>query len=185
MPFILKRVLPFTMALFVGSALANFAGVFRQHDGDPIRGSAAETSTVLDRRLVPEVYVLSPLTKEENGWLAENGALSGFKILSPKGARDVPAKIRNAKQGVVQLSVRFGGDGLIWEVTPSARRVDCGICLPRDKRVIEIDPNAPESRERIEAAIKAVENIRFIPFHNGDRYFSTHGLVECVFYQWE
>lgn len=182
---ILKRVLPFAIALIVGFALGSLSGLIRQRDARQHEEAVAKTSTATDPRLVPEVYVLSPIMIDECIKFEKTGGYEGFKVLSPESARNMPAKIRNEKQGVVQFNVQFGADGTISEITPRAKRVDCGDCLPRDKRVIEIDPNAPQSRERIEAAVEAIKRIRFIPFQSAGQYISSHGLVECVFYQWD
>ena len=188
---LVKRVLPFTLALLVGAGLAAY--FTRQRRLEPpatvkpnkMAVQMADDPTSPTRDL-PAVHVLSVELVTENMLYADGGRKrwSSVLILDPPNSQYVPAKVTGREQGVMQLTLRFGANGEISEISPlpRAKRHDCGICLSPVGKVVYLEPNLPQSRELTEAAIEAVRRIRFIPEQSEGVPVPTHGIVECVFH---
>ncbi len=197
----LERFLPFVLAMCIGIATASlFAHWTKQRVWFATHPPAVISVPPSTRQQAqPELYVLSTDLIDENIRHTGGGkTFQNVEILSPVGAQYTPATPKYTKQGVLQLRVKFEADGTISEITPLNKRHLCGRCLltsedakvftphapqarDRGNEVIGIDPNSPQSRELTEAAVKAVKQIKFIPFQSEGRFVSTHGLVECVF----
>jgi hypothetical protein len=180
---LLKRVLPFMLALLVGIAaflVVRFKAGYAPPKSAPQGASAAPVAKAEPREL-PEVHVLSPmLMSEVLEFERAGGGYEAARVLSPPGSQYTAAKVRDYRQGVLQLEFLFGADGTISEVAPPVKRHDCSLCLS-GANVTQIDPRDPRWSEQVEAAKAAVSRIAFVPGTNGGRPVGMHGLAECVF----
>lgn len=186
---LLKRALPFTLALAVGVASSSVT----RHEWRHARpcnvaprvaaagGSGGGTRAFSPARELPEVHVLSPMEMEEvHVFELSGGGYTGVRVLSPPGPHFAPPTRRSYEQGVLQLSFYFGADGTISEIEPPFKPHDCSICLS-GANVVQIDPRDPASREYVEAAEEAVRRIKFVPGTLGGQPVGMHGLAECIF----
>jgi hypothetical protein len=181
---LLKRVLPFMLALLVG--VAAFFVVRRERARHAVRAHAAAevagaTRAKTEPRELPEVHVLSPmLMSEVLEFERVGGGYEAARVISPNVSQYTAAKVKDYRQGVLQLEFLFGADGTISEVKPPAKRHDCGLCLS-GANVTQIDPRDPRWSEQVAAAKEAVSRIEFVPGTNGGRAVGMHGVAECVF----
>ncbi|MGA9994608.1 MAG: hypothetical protein WBP93_04290 [Pyrinomonadaceae bacterium] len=205
----LKRVLPFLLTLTFGVASGNifrtgtptpnnYRTVLvstrqkhchdRYRNYDSSREDADNTKDVLQSQVsqdnlteLPEMHVLSTNLIDENIAYQAGGKFEDVKILYPEGVLYTKASVKKYRQCVMQLSFKFDADGAISEITPLSKRVMCGDCLPVGGNVVWIDPNSPDAGKLREAAVKAVEQIKFTPFRSGGKPVPVHGFVEAVF----
>ena len=184
---LIKRALPFTLALVVGVAASS--AMRRERLTHPCnvapRSAAVEVANVelpaVAPRALPEVHVLSPMDMEEvHVFELSGGGYTSARVISPPGPHYEAPPRRNYKQGVLQLSFYFGADGTISEIKPPFKPSDCSICL-QGRNVTYIDPHDPASREYVEAAEGAVRQIKFVPGTLGGKPVGMHGLAECIF----
>ena len=187
---VLKKILPFALTFVAGTALLALPDLITLSVDEPraeIQTAPFDSTGASDARRLsapPKIHVLSVDLIDENIAYAGGGkAFESVQIIHPPDSQYVPAKVKDYRQGVMQVSLRFGEDGVISEITPLpySRRHDCGICLRPGEKVSYIDPNAPDSSELTRSAVEAVKQIRFIPEQSEGRAVPTHGLVECVF----
>ena len=185
--FLLKRVLPFALALLVGVGLVYVIRTQRQRAREanrpaPISARPAAPELAQPTRPLPEIHILSTNLIEENiRYTSENRAWQDLQVLDPPGVLYTKAARKSYKQGVMQVSVLFGADGAIAEIEPKRKRDDCGACLPTTGNVVEIDPAAEQARAYVAAACAAVKQIKFVPCKSAGQPVPTHGLIECVF----
>ena len=181
--YLLKKLLPFTLALLVGGV----AFFVVRHERARRAGRTRETAEVSHAvekagpRTLPEVHVLSPMLMDEVlEFERRGGGYENPRVISPPGPHYAAATRKDYKQGVLQLNFLFGADGTISEITPLVKPQDCSICL-QGVNIAYIDPRDPQSREFVEAAEDAVRRIKFEPGKNGGRSVGMHGLAECIF----
>jgi hypothetical protein len=180
---LLKRVLPFMLALLVG--VAAFSVAHHELGREPEVGAPQVTTLApeakAEPREMPELHVLSVMKMSEvREFELRGGGYVGARVLSPPDAQYTAAKVKDYRQGVLQLEFLFGADGTISEVMPPVKRHDCSLCLS-GANVTHIDPRDPRWGERVEAAREAVSRIEFVPGTLGGRPVGMHGIAECVF----
>ncbi|MCA1818022.1 MAG: hypothetical protein LC746_16810 [Acidobacteria bacterium] len=184
---LLRRALPFTLALVVGVAAASVMRRERLTHPCSVAPRSAPVG-VLDVKLpaaaprgLPEVHVLSPMDMDEvQVFELSGGGYTSARVISPPGPHYEAPPRRSYEQGVLQLSFYFGADGTISEIEPPFKPHDCSICL-QGKNVTYINPRDPASREYVEAAEEAVRRIKFEPGTLGGQPVGMHGLAECIF----
>ena len=181
---LLKRVLPFMLALLVGIAAFFVARRERAHDTGRAHAAAEvsdATAVKTEPRELPEVHVLSPmLMSEVLAFERAGGGYEAARVISPNVSQYTAAKVKDYGQAVLQLEFLFGADGTISEVKPPLKRHDCSLCLSGEN-VTQIDPRDPRWNEQVEAAREAVSRIEFVPGTLGGRPVGMHGIAECVF----
>ena len=194
---LLKRILPFVLALALGSALGVIMSQSRRcalyfTTTHPLLRQLLQSGCACPRELrpvralvvqreLPEVRVLSPMLMEEvHMFELSGGGYESPRVISLPGPHFAPPPRRDYRQGVLQLSFYFGADGRVSEIEPPAKPHDCGDCL-RGKNIVQIDPRDPASREYVEAAEEAVRQIKFVPGTLGGQPVGMHGLAECIF----
>ncbi|HVG29978.1 MAG TPA: hypothetical protein VM864_09790 [Pyrinomonadaceae bacterium] len=179
---LIKRVLPFMLALLVGVAAFSVAHykLRRTRETSAPQGAPVATEAQAEPRELPELHVLSPMLMEEVLEYERRGGYETPRITFPEGVQYSSAKRRPYRQGVLQLNFLFGADGTISEIVPLAKRHDCGVCL-RGPNVVVIDPRDPRWSEQVEAAKLAVARLKFAPGTSAGQPAGMHGLAECVF----
>jgi hypothetical protein len=180
---LLKRILPFMLALLVG--VAAFSVAHHKLRCEPEAGAPQAVTLApvakAEPRETPELHVLSVMKMSEvREFELRGGGYVGARVLSPPGSQYTAAKVKDYGQAVVQLEFLFGADGTISEVAPPVRWHDCSLCLS-GANVTQIDPRDPRWSEQVEAAREAVSRIEFVPGTLGGRPVSMHGIAECVF----
>ena len=194
--FAWKRVLPFAAALAVGVGLTIFVdfkslltgggpGVRTAGPQAPAPAAWVPTPLPTVHRELPSVHILSPMLMSEVQIIELLGEYEGAGVISPLEAA-FGAKLKDYKQGVLQVNFLFGTDGKIYDVVPVEKRVLCSSCLEGDKwvhseKVVHIGPDDPRIREYVAAAAEALKRVEFTPTKVAGHPYPTHGFAECVF----